>query len=113
MSKTKRTISAIVIFATVFAAATAQAIDFGAFAHKAYIDFNGYEGTETLTNFPALVRIPASVVATVSDPAGIRFALEDGTLLAHEIEWWDPNGVSAIWVSLPRLAGRDTAFQML
>ena len=45
-----------------FAAATASTaafadLDFSAFAHRATIDFDGYAGASTLTNFPALVRL--------------------------------------------------------
>ncbi len=40
------------------AAATAFAdLDFSAFAHRATIDFDGYAGASTLTNFPALIRL--------------------------------------------------------
>ena len=109
MSKTKRTISAIVIFATVFAAATAQAIDFGAFAHKAYIDFNGYEGTETLTNFPALVRLAEGTggfsYADCALPQGrdVRFSLGDGRELPSEVASWNPSGTSEFYVRVPEL----------
>ena len=73
----------------------------------------GYAGAGTLTNFPVLVRVPADVAAMVSSPTGIRFALGDGTLLPHDIELWDAEGTSAIWVSVPELSGTDTSFLML
>lgn len=73
----------------------------------------GYDGASTLQHFPALVRVPPAVAVKVGDPAGIRFALADGTLLAHEIEYWNPEGLSAIWVSVPTLSGTGTAFRML
>lgn len=73
----------------------------------------GYAGAETLADFPVLVRVAPDVAALVSDPGGIRFTLENGTLLPHEIEWWNPDGESAIWVSLPELSGPDTSFKML
>ena len=109
MSKTKRTISAIVIFATVFAAATAQAIDFGVFAHKAYIDFNGYDGSETLTNFPALVRLAEGTggfaYADCALPQGrdVRFSLGDGRELPSEVASWNPSGTSEFYVRVPEL----------
>lgn len=83
------------------------------FRYVMQITASGYDGEETLANFPALVRVPAAVAALVDDPAGIRFALADHTLLPHEIERWDPDGVSTIWVSIPSLAGKDTSFEML
>ena len=84
-----------------------------AFRWQMSVTATGYDGTETLEHFPVLVRVPAAIAATVPDPAGIRFALENGKLLPHEIEWWDPSGLSAIWVSVPSLSGTDTSFYML
>lgn len=83
------------------------------FRYVMRITVSGYDGEETLANFPALVRVPAAVAELVDDPAGIRFALADRTLLPHEIERWDPDGISTIWVSIPSLAGKDTSFEML
>ena len=77
------------------------------------VTVTGYAGAETLENFPVLVRVPSNVAEKVASAAGIRFALDDGTLLPHDIELWNPEGVSAIWVSVPSLSGTDTAFRML
>ncbi|MEM7394802.1 MAG: hypothetical protein AAF492_20915, partial [Verrucomicrobiota bacterium] len=79
------------------------------------ITFCGYEGMETLTNFPALVRlgdhVPLFSYERFRSPTGgdLRFYDPAQTrVLAHEIEVWDTNGVSIVWVNLPELAGTDT-----
>ena len=71
--------------------------------------------TSTLTNFPILVRLstarqpwfnPADCAANGAD---LRFTLSDGTLLAHEIDWWNENGESTVWVNVPELTS-NTVF---
>lgn len=67
---------------------------------------------ETLTNFPLLVRISPSAIpgfryADVRAPGGadLRFADAGRTQeLSREVERWDTNGESCVWVRLPRLA---------
>ena len=64
----------------------------------------------TLSNFPLLVRL-SSTRQPWLDPADcgtggadLRFALADGTLLAHEIDTWNPSGESFVWVNVPSLS---------
>ena len=53
----------------------------------------------------------ADVGATVSDVYGsLRFADDSGTSLDYEVECWDTSGESVVWVSLPRLDGRNVKF---
>ncbi len=66
--------------------------------------------TTTLSNFPLLVRL-SSTRQPCFDPADcgtggadLRFALADGTLLAHEIDTWNPSGESFVWVNVPSLS---------
>ena len=110
MSKTKRTIPATAVIAIAFAATTVFADpDFGVFAHKAYIDFNGYDGSETLTNFPALVRLAEGTggfsYADCALPQGrdVRFSLGDGRELPSEVASWNPSGTSEFYVRVPEL----------
>jgi glucose/arabinose dehydrogenase len=61
----------------------------------------------TLADFPALVRLDPSRIdyaAAGTNGADLRFTDGSGALLAHEIEVWNPGGVSSIWVKLPVLA---------
>jgi hypothetical protein len=79
------------------------------FAHSFNVSFAGYSGGETLTDFPALVRIsPAIDGFSYSDfalPNGgdLRFFDAKGNLLSHEIEAWNLGGESTVWVKVPSL----------
>lgn len=78
----------------------------------------GEDGGETggpddpmLLDVPVLVRLtPARFNYGVASPDGsdLRFvaSLDDGVALPHEIEHWEVNGTSLIWVRLPQLGGR-------
>ena len=83
----------------------AQAID---------IIFSGYAGASALANFPVLVKlsedIPGFHYADFSKPGGgdLRFTDADGNLVPHEIDTWNTNGVSAVWVKVPSLSAATT-----
>lgn len=74
----------------------------------------GYVGSTELTDFPLLVKISPQTVANFSyadcaaDGSDISFADLDGNVLPHEIDTWDPDGMSLVWVKLPKLSGKDT-----
>ena len=62
--------------------------------------------TGTLTNFPVLVRLSTAIEKFSygkCKPDEIRFFLPDGTLLEHEIDYWNENGESTVWVNVPEL----------
>jgi len=88
----------------------------GTWSSKTTITFDGYTGSETLTNYPALVvfgtNIPDFAYEQFGSGSGddLRFASSDGMqLLNHEIEQWDTNGISSVWVQVPRLSGTNTS----
>lgn len=74
-----------------------------------------YTRTETLTNFPLRIRFDRDDLtgfsyAQFASPTGgdLRFTAADGTtVLAHEIESWDPDGDSYVWVQVPRLTSGE------
>lgn len=83
---------------------------------KLPINFNGYIRPEPLTNFPALVVLSNNVAgsgfsyAQFASAAGydLRFASEDLTNeLPFEVENWNTNGASYIWVRVPILASNS------
>ena len=100
-------------FCIAFALATAATafadLDFSAFAHRATIDFDGYTGASTLTNFPALVRLGEGTggfsYADCALPGGqdVRFSLGNGVELPSQVVSWDANGTSEFYVRVPRL----------
>ena len=102
-----------------WAALSLAAISMPAWALKAShesqckITFSGYEGTETLKDFPALIKIPDGLVGldyadTAENGCGIAFFDADGKPLAHEIDTWNPEGDSYIWVRVPELTKSTT-----
>ena len=86
-------------------------------AYQAQITASGYAGESTLTDFPVLVRISPSTISgfayaqCADGGADLSFALADGTVLSHEIDTWNTEGESTVWVKIPSLA-KDTAFMM-
>ena len=89
-------------------------VSWGADAWRMNLTVTGYTGSETLTGFPVLVRLPADFpYADCGEGGGtIRFADAGENLLSHEIDTWNPSGESLIWVKLPSLASSDTTFTM-
>ena len=85
--------------------------------HAARLEVAGYAGTETLTGVPVLVRlseaIPGFHYADCGvDGAGLVFCDEaNEVVFPHEIDEWNPDGESLVWVRLPEMAS-GTAFQM-
>lgn len=77
------------------------------FRHMSTVSFPGYTDVPVLTNFPALIRLKANSPAGFSyaDCAKetLRFADADGNLIPHEIDTWDTEGESLVWVSVPEL----------
>lgn len=72
------------------------------------VRFPGYRGTTTLTDFPALIRLSASLnefdYSKCADGANLRFADSEGNLIPHEIDTWNPSGTSLVWVKVPSLS---------
>jgi len=80
------------------------------------ISFPGYGSGQTLANFPALVQfsngLPGFSYSQFASPTGgdLRFTDAGGlTLLPHEINRWNTNGISSVWVQLPTLGGTNTS----
>lgn len=78
--------------------------------YKMKITFSGYTRAETLTNFPALVKLnedmPGFIYGQFSSGSGgdLRFVNSNETaMLAHEIEEFNTGGYSYVWVKVPEL----------
>ena len=90
-----------------------------AFDKGALFTVAGYTGASPLSGFPVLVRIkvnsPAGFFYTdlhsQTDGADIAFVDMEGNGLPFEIDTWDPNGTSLIWVRLPTMTN-GTQFVM-
>jgi len=80
------------------------------------ITFNGYNRSETLQDFPVLVRLSTNLPGfnyshfASSTGADLRFTDAGGTrVLPSEIDQWNPSGESTVWVQVPALSGTNTA----
>ena len=90
-----------------------------AFAKGAKFTVAKYIGSETLTNFPVLVRISNSAPVGFSysnlqypaTGADLCFVDMDGTGIPFEIDTWDSSDTSLIWVRLPSMTN-GTEFVM-
>lgn len=78
------------------------------------ISFAGYNRGETLTNFPALVNLspalPGFSYQQFASPNGgdLRFTDASGVqLIPFEINNWNTNGTSSVWVSVPLVSATN------
>ena len=97
----------MIVAAIATIAANATVVDPVAYDHSFTITFPGYSGSETLPDFPVLIKIsPARnnfdySACKVANGGDLRFAASDGTLLASEVDTWNPSGESLVWVKVP------------
>ena len=117
--------AAAVVCLAAFGAKAADSLTMADFRHKIKLSVAGYTGSETLANFPVLVRISESGISgfnyedtsawnnahTTTYGHDLAFFAEDGTRLACEKDTWVHNGESLVWVKLPTMT-RDTKFYM-
>ena len=91
---------------------TNSLLDKTAFAKEFVVSFTNYTGTSRLQDFPVLIRLSTAIdgfsYADFHLPNGgdVRFADSSGNLLSHEIDTWNANGVSTIWVKVPQFSKR-------
>ena len=77
---------------------------------KLNVRFTGHAGTETLVDFPALVRLGPQIegfsYAQFASPHGDDLRFTDAAEVSsvpYEVEEWNTSGVSTIWVRIPEL----------
>ncbi|MBQ6137523.1 MAG: DUF2341 domain-containing protein, partial [Kiritimatiellae bacterium] len=85
-------------------------LDMDGFSKKLQVTFAGYDGTEALTNFPVLAKLSSAISGFSYDDfqqkstgGDLRFADSTGRQIPHEIDTWNTNGVSTVWVRVPTL----------
>lgn len=91
------------------------------FSYKTKIRFKGYDKTETLTNFNALIQINPLLIGDFSynqmvctNGGDIRFMTSNFTeSVNHEIEVWNTNGISYIWTQIPTISSSNDYIWML
>ncbi len=79
------------------------------------ITFAGYNRSDTLSDFPVLVRLSPAVTnfsySHFASPSGgdLRFTDAGGTrVIPSEIDQWNPAGESTVWVQVPALTTNTT-----
>lgn len=84
---------------------------FDAWGYRMTVTFD-QEIDETLSDFPVLVELGEHLAGfeyaqfRANDGADLRFAaMDEETELAYEIERWNTNGVSTVWLRMPQLQG--------
>ena len=89
---------------------TSHAADFSGWNHAMKISFQGYNQADTLNDFPVLVVLnetrPGFQYADFDSPTGgdLRFTDCGRTVeLNYEIETWNTNGNSYVWVQVPEI----------
>lgn len=95
-----------------------SAVRFGTYKKVIRYSADGYAGTQTLTNFPVLVRLSEGhptgfSYSDMKNPSsGAELFFADASLhgIPYEIDTWNPQGESLIWVKLPRVAKCETFF---
>jgi autotransporter-associated beta strand protein len=83
------------------------------------LQFAGYNKAETLTHFPVLVTLgtntPGFSYSQFLSGANSDLRFTDGSLtceLPYEIESWDTNGQSRVWVQIPSLTNNVTIWML-
>ncbi len=80
------------------------------------LSFDNGSGGADLVDFPVLVRLDPTRLEysqVSANGADLRFVSEDGsTQLSHQIESWNPLGVSVVWVRVPHIAAGSTTGSM-
>ena len=91
--------------------------DTAGFGSRMRITASGYTANETLVNFPVLVKfstnLPGFSYKQFSSPTGgdLRFTDASGAnYLNYEVEQWNTNGTSFVWVELPQLSSANNSF---
>ncbi len=77
--------------------------------YRIKITFSGYSGTETLSNFPVLVRLGKGIqgfdysLFDYAEGTDLRFSDDEEHELAYEIDSWNTNGLSYAWVRVRKM----------
>ncbi len=94
--------------------ASVSAAEFSSWANQMKIVFTGYTRSEPLEDFSVLVTFsnrPGFTYTQFLSGSNADLRFTDASLiheLNYEIEQWDTNGVSLVWVQVPKLAGTNT-----
>ena len=86
------------------------------FPYSRKLTFKGYKESGTLINFPTLLVFDLSLYSTLYDSFAstngydLRIVDHEGADITYEIENWNTNGSSHVWVKVPEME-QDTSIQ--
>ncbi len=92
----------------------ADPVDWSSYDKSFDIAFSGYAGSSTLVDFPVLIRLSAVRNAFQYDKCklangeDLRFSDAEGNLLSSQVDIWNPEGESLVWVKVPSLNALTT-----
>ncbi|MBP5320134.1 MAG: DUF2341 domain-containing protein, partial [Kiritimatiellae bacterium] len=103
--------------ATWLFALSGQAFDASIYSKKCTFTLSGYSGTSTLTEFPVLIRLSTAIQGfsyadMKADGSDICFTDAADNPLPYEIDTWNPQGESLVWVKVPSLSGTTTQIKL-
>jgi len=91
-----------------------KVLDQDAFSSGTQFTISGYNRGSTLTNFPLLINLGTSITgfsySQFASPVGndLRFTDASGQILcSHEIDTWNTNGTSKVWVLVPSISSNS------
>ena len=114
MSKKHLAISVLTLVLASGSGLCGDTLDTMAFSKKVTVTFTGVQSGVTLTDFPALVKLSTDIEGfryrdfKVANGGDLRFADAEGNLIPHEIDSWNPDGVTTVWVKVPSLTQGTT-----
>lgn len=79
--------------------------------YRIQLSFDNSSGTEDLQNYPVLVKLDATKIDySVTASNDLRFySADQSSELPYEVEKWDPQGESLIWVKVPIIHAQSSA----
>ncbi|WP_244163282.1 DUF2341 domain-containing protein [Paenibacillus pectinilyticus] len=82
--------------------------------YRIMISFDNQAGVEDLLDFPVPVKLDASKINyTVTNQDDLHFFNDDQSIqLPYEVEKWDPQGESIIWVKVPKIRSASSTDHM-
>ena len=79
---------------------------------RSRLSFQNTVTTETLTNFPVLLRLDPSRIdyrLVQANGQDLRFVDSGGNALAYDIASWNPGGTSLVWVRVPSISSSSSS----
>ena len=92
----------------------ADPVDWTAYEKSFNVTFSGYSGLSTLVDFPVLIRLSKALndfdyaKCQLAGGGDLRFSDAAGNLLDSEVDTWNINGESLVWVKVPQLTRETT-----